>query len=624
MKTENIISLENITKQYPDKILWEESSFGIHKGDKIGLMGVNGCGKTTFLKILTGKEHPDSGTITVQNNLKIGYLCQIPELDQQLSIYEQIYHSDNPEFQLLREYNKLIETASLYPHDEFMLLQQKLMDEMERKQVWGIEVRAKSVLNRLGFDDITKKIATLSGGQKRRVDLAQVIIDEPDLLILDEPTNHLDMDTIEWLQEFLINFKGTIIFVTHDRYFLDAVSNMIMEIDSGKIRFYEGNYSYYLERKQLELVDLQRKETRRKAQLSKELKWLNRGAKARATKPKDHIERVKELIDKSYLTENQELDISFQTKRFGKTILEIKNITFGYDKPLLKNFSHVFQKFERIGVIGKNGCGKTSLLKTVLGELEPLEGNIKVGANTVFSYYRQEDKDMDPKLTVLEYIQQQAEFIRTKDGVQHSASDMLDKFLFSGKTQYSKLGSLSGGEKKRLNLLRSLMFGSNFIILDEPTNDLDIRTLEILEDYLDAYDGCLLVVSHDRFLLDRVTDFLFIFEEGNGVRKFPGNYSDYLLVKRYYEEEKERKPEVKREITRAVKKMSYKDSRELELVHQKIEELEGTKLALNNKLATESATLTLDDYSAISNQLNSIEDELIELLIKWEELESKV
>lgn len=626
---ENIISIENLHKSFPDKPICKNASFGIHRGDKIGLIGINGCGKSTFLKMLVDREPVDEGKITMRNNLKIGYLPQIPELNQEATIFEQIYFSDNPKFVMLRKYHDLLDNLGKQPElqDELAALEQKMI----AAGVWEIETRARKYLSILGFEDFTQKVKVLSGGQKRRLDLARMMIDDPDVLILDEPTNHLDIDTIEWFQDFLANFDGSVIFVTHDRYFLDTVSTRIMEIEAGEIRFFDGNYSFYLKQKELLIVDVQRKETRRKAQLSKEMKWLQRGAKARSSKPKNHIDRVKELIDKSYLTTNQDMDISFQSKRMGKTILELNNAGKSYgDKELFQDFNHIFQKMERIGVIGANGCGKTTLLRLITEEVEPDEGKIKQGMNTHFAYFKQDSEDFDKDMSVLDYIRSSADNIRTEDGVLHSASEMLQRFLFEGKMQHSKIRSLSGGERKRLYLLKSLMFGSNFIILDEPTNDLDIQTLEILEDYLDAFRGCLLVVSHDRFFLDRVVDYLFIFEEDK-IIKFPGNYSDYLLVKRFKEEEKKElldanklaAKQIEKQTKVPSKRLSFNETRELEQLETKMAELEEENSSLTNEIETNAANLKSDDFSRITSRQQDISDELEELEMRWLELEEK-
>jgi len=620
--SKNIISVETIAKSFSDKMICRLETFGINENEKIGLIGVNGCGKTTLLRMLVGLDTPDSGSITFRKNIKIGYLPQIPVLDPDLSIYEQIYYSDNPNFKLLRQYNKLIsdqtETGSAY---------HELIQKIETSGGWEIEHKARSYLSKLGFHDQNLKTGILSGGQKRRLDLVRVLMDEPNILILDEPTNHLDLDTIEWFQEYLINYNGIVIFVTHDRYFLDAVSNRIMEINEGSIRFYDGNYSHYIRRKDQEINDLSRKESRRQAQLKKELKWLQRGARARTSKPKNHLDRVKELIDKSYLSSNAELDISFQTKRMGKTILELHDVAKKYDKKeLFSHFSHVFQKMERIGIIGANGCGKTTLLKLISREEDPSSGRIKVGQNTHFTYFKQDADEFSRNIKVIDYIREYADNIRTADGQLHSAKEMLERFLFDGKMQQSKVFSLSGGERKRLYLLKSLMFGNNFIILDEPTNDLDIRTLEILEDYLDAYKGCILVVSHDRFFLDRTVDYMFIFEEDR-IIKFPGNYSDYLLVKRFREGEekssvieKKAKKNLVKKSAQSDNKLNFNEKRELENLASQLAEHEKEKHEIEVRIEKEAASLKPEDFTILSRRIIELELLLDKKTLRWLEL----
>ncbi|MBN1326903.1 MAG: ABC-F family ATP-binding cassette domain-containing protein, partial [Candidatus Cloacimonetes bacterium] len=603
-------------KSFADKEICRNSSFGIHEFDKIGLIGINGCGKSTLLKILAQQENPDNGQITIRKAVSVGYLPQIPDLIPDLTVYEQIYFSEHPVFTLLREYHDFLRSPQANDQNQL----QNLTNKLDSCNAWDIEIKAKSILTRLGLTDFDAPTQILSGGQRRRLDLARVLLDDHDLLLLDEPTNHLDIDTIEWFQEYLFNYNGAVIFVTHDRYFLDAVCNRILEIESGILRFYEGNYSNYLKRKELEIIDRERKETRRKSQLSKELKWLQRGARARTSKPKNHVERVKELIDKSYLISNAEMDISFQTQRLGKTILELKNISKSYDSlRLFESFNYTFQKLDRIGIIGANGCGKTTLLRILTGEELPDAGNVKVGVNTRFSYFKQEENDFNADLKVIDYIRQQADNIRTADGNLHSSGEMLEKFLFTGKMQQNKLRSLSGGERKRLYLLKSLMFGSNFMILDEPTNDLDIQTLEILEDYLDAFKGCLLVVSHDRFFLDRVTDYLFIFEKDR-IIKFPGNYSDYLLVKRYREDE-QKDPDFAEEgigkLTSRTQKLSYKEKREKDELEKAIADLEKTQKQLEKKLVEEASLLSPEDFSNISEDLRITAEKLDNFIDRW-------
>ena len=616
----NIFSCETVSKAFAEKIICTKQSFGIHEHDKIGLIGINGCGKSTLLKMLHGIEPIDEGTITLRNEIKVNYLPQIPDLNPENTVMEELYFSNQEDFKRLRKYYQKLKEL-----EHGRSSQQEIDDiirTIDAADGWKIENTARSYLSKLGLEEENKPISQLSGGQKRKLDLVRVLMDEADVLLLDEPTNHLDIESIEWLQDFLANFGGTIIFITHDRYFLDVVSTKIMEISQGNIRFYEGNYSFYLRKKEMEQIDLERKETRRQAQLKKEIKWLQRGAKARTSKPKNHLDRVRELIDKSYLTNDSELNISFQTKRLGKTILELKKVSKQYDsKVLFKDFQHIFQKKERIGLIGPNGCGKTTLLKVITQEIEATNGFVKKGLHTKFAYFRQDQEDFDGDKSVLQYIQDYANYIRTKDGVLHSSREMLERFLFDGKMQQSKLRSLSGGERKRLYLLRSLMFGSNFIILDEPTNDLDIKTLEILEDYLDAFDGCLLVVSHDRYFLDRTVDYLFVFEK-KGIRKFPGNYSDYLLVKRYYEEEKVEKKNTK-PVKNKTNKLSYNEKRELQNLEKRLEDIEKQLNFLHTKIEKEAATLTSDDFTKVTEEMSDFEQEKEKLETRWLELSEK-
>ncbi len=582
---EVLLTLEDVSCLYGERIILQGVSFGIHSSEKIGIVGINGSGKTTLLRIISGLIKPNTGTVTMRKDLKVCLLEQDPVYISELSVLQHTFPVAG-----------------------------EIKDEYHYK----------SILSRLGINNFDEKMGNLSGGQRRKADLARVLAAEPDLLLLDEPTNHLDLETIEWLQNYLANAGKAVIFVTHDRYFLDAVATKIIEIERTKLFYYEGNYSAYIRGKLIRATDNKRKETRRQAQLKKELDWLNRGAKARTSKPKDHIDRVKELLSKSYLISHQDLDISFQIDRLGKTILELHRLSKSYSgKVLFTDIEHNFQNMERIGIIGPNGCGKTTLLKIIVGEEKPDSGTVKTGANTHFAYYKQDDDSFDPNLTVYEYIAQFAEVIKNAEGNKVTATEMLKRFLFDGKMQQMKLGALSGGERKRLYLLKALMFGANFIIMDEPTNDLDIRTLEILEDYLDAFKGCLLIVSHDRFFLDRTVDYLFIFQDGK-LRKFAGNYSDYLLVKRFEQDATEEKKEpVITRPKRIAKGLSYNEQREFGLLEKEIEKIESELLELESRLNDFANPLSPKDYYHISISMQELENRHQELLTRWLELSDK-
>jgi len=583
-----LISAENLSRQIGCRTIISPVTFGIHRGNRIGLIGINGSGKSTLLKLLSGIDVPSGGVIISRRDIRIDYLPQDPEFDDNHTALDHIIPR-----------HKLSTDSDIHKYE--------------------------AILTMLGVTDYNRPLSIMSGGQKRKTDLARVLVNEPDILLLDEPTNHLDLETIEWLQTYLANDSITLILVTHDRYFLDAVCNMIIEIERTQLYFYQGNYADFIKAKLLRETDINRKETRRQAQLKKELDWLNRGAKARTSKPKNHVDRVRELLSKSYLVNEKDLDISFTTHRLGKTILQLHKISKSYDGNLLfSDFEHNFLPRERIGIIGANGCGKTTLLRIITNEEESDSGIIKVGINTRFAYYRQEEIEIDGNLTVYEYIAKSAEVIKTKDGTKLTATEMLKRFLFDTKMQQMRISSLSGGEKKRLYLLNSLLFGANFIILDEPTNDLDIRTLEILEDYLDAFDGCLLVVSHDRFFLDRTIDFLFIFD-GDTIRKFAGNYSDYLLVKRFNDGDKSNQrssPVTMMRPARAIKGLSYNEKRELDILEREIERIEQTIQEIEDRLTLPDLAYT--NYTELSKRLDELNIDHSNAFDRWSILINKL
>lgn len=576
-----ILTSENLSVSFGDKLIFDSDNWGLHEGDKLGILGVNGSGKSTLLRTIAGKITPNKGEITLRSGLKLAYLEQDPLTDLNQSVLDHVIPIDADE-------------------EEYYY---------------------KAILSRLGLELFDSPLRILSGGQRRKADLAKALALKPDLLLLDEPTNHLDLESIEWLQEYLIDGKLSLIFVTHDRYFLDSVCNRILNIERGKFYFYEGNYSAYLQGKLLRETDLKRKETRRQAQLSKELVWLQRGAKARSSKPKHHVDRVKELLSKSYLISDQDLHLSFQTDRLGKTILELHKLRKAYDDNLLfSDLDYNFQPLDRIGLVGPNGCGKTTLLNIITGETKADSGSIKIGQNTNFAYYKQDEESFDPEKRVYDYIAQYAETVRTADGSKVSLTEMLNRFLFDGKMQQAKLSTLSGGERKRLFLLKSLLFGTNFIILDEPTNDLDIRTLEVLEDYLDSFRGCLLVVSHDRYFLDRCVDYLFVMENGK-VRKFAGNYSDYLLVKRFEAEEVEEAKKPVERPKRITKGLNYNEQREFALLEEQIEKLENKITEIEKSLG--EGKLSFEEYENMAKQLSELHEAHDNSTIRWIELSDK-
>ena len=497
----NLLSLENITKAYTERVLLDGASFFLQEGEKVGIIGINGTGKSTLLKLAAGLEEPDTGSCTKANHVVIRYLPQTPEFDDSCTVWEHV--------------------------------EKKISESTQ----WDMEGEAKSMLQTLGIVRLEQKISELSGGQRKRLALAEILMQPCDILVLDEPTNHLDHAMVAWLEDYLKRWRGSLIMVTHDRYFLDSVSNRIVEIDKGKIYSYDTNYSGFLElkaqREEMEAAT----ERKRQSILRVELEWVKRGARARSTKQKARLERYEEMKNQHGPQSDGQVSMSSITTRMGNTTIEIDGISKSYGgHTFIRDFSYIFLKNDRVGFVGTNGCGKTTLMKLLAGREEPDSGSIKVGQTIRIGYYSQEIETskeagiayMDPKMRVIDYIRETAEFVRTEDGL-ISASAMLERFLFPPQAQYSLIGKLSGGERRRLNLLRVLMESPNVLILDEPTNDLDISTLTILEDYLDHYQGIVIVVSHDRYFLDRTVNRIFAFEDGGVLRQYEGGYTDYAL-----------------------------------------------------------------------------------------------
>ena len=500
----NILSLENITHSYTERKLFDEASFYLHEGEKVGVIGINGTGKSTLLKIMAGLEIPDEGQVIKAANMMIHYLPQNPIFNEEDTVLESVQN---------------------------MIHHHANEDEL---------VKAKTMMTRLGITDFEQKTSELSGGQRKRLALVSVLIIPCDILILDEPTNHLDSEMAEWLENQLRGFRGALVMVTHDRYFLDSVTNRIIELDKGKIYSYNEKYSGFLERKAEREASAKASERKRQSILRKEIEWMQRGARARSTKQKAHIQRYENLKNQKGIVQDEKIELSSIKSRMGKTTIELENISKAYDcKVLINDFSYNFLKGDRVGFVGKNGCGKTTLMKIIDGRIEPDSGSVNIGQTIKIGYYTQELENnkeagiayMNPDDRVIDYIKNTAEFVRTEEGLV-SASVMLERFLFEPSQQYSKIEKLSGGEKRRLNLLRVLMEAPNVLILDEPTNDLDIETMTILEDYLDSFDGIVITVSHDRYFLDRVVRRIFSFEENGVIDQYEGGYTDYINRKK--------------------------------------------------------------------------------------------
>ncbi|WP_455716235.1 ABC-F family ATP-binding cassette domain-containing protein [Anaerosporobacter sp.] len=543
----NLLTIDKVTKSYTDKILFKEISLGIQEGDKIGVIGINGTGKSTLLKIIAGIEEADTGEVTTGRNIKIEYLAQQPEFDIAKNILENVM----------------------------------LQDQDSHEKDWNKEADAKAMLDKLGIRDYDGRVDVLSGGQRKRLALVRAILNPADILVLDEPTNHLDNDMAEWLEKYLNQYRGAIIMVTHDRYFLDMVTNRIVEIDNGNLYSYVGGYSSFLElkaqREEMELAT----ERKNKSLYRQDLEWMMRGARARSTKQKAHIERFEQLRDREKPKETATVEMNSVSSRLGKKTIELHEVSKAYgDKILFRDFTYIFLKNDRIGIIGKNGCGKSTLLKVINGIVELDSGYVEIGETVKIGYFSQENEEMDPNIKVIDYIKSVAEYITTNEG-SITASQMLEKFLFTGAMQYSLIGKLSGGEKRRLYLLYILMSAPNVLILDEPTNDLDIQTLTILEHYLDTFQGIVVTVSHDRYFLDRMVSRIFAFEGDGIVKQYEGGYSDYHLAKGddVTEEMKPEKPKEEKKIYQKDRsnqiKFTYNEQKEYDTIDDDIAKLES-------------------------------------------------
>ncbi|WP_353095411.1 ABC-F family ATP-binding cassette domain-containing protein [Tissierella praeacuta] len=613
----NLISIENLSKAYSEKQLFKDINFGINDGDKIGLIGVNGTGKTTFLKIIAGIEEPDCGRVIKGNDVNIEYLPQDIDFDLELTVVEQVFKGNSKNIQLVRKYEEAIMNPST-KSEEIL----RLTEKMDEANAWDLESEAKAVLTQLGITNFNEKIGNLSGGQRKRVALASALINPCELLILDEPTNHLDNTTIDWLEEYLSRRKGGLLMITHDRYFLDRVVNQIIELDKGNIYSYSGNYNYFLEKK-LEREEIEvASERKRQSLLRKELAWMMRGARARSTKQKARIERFNDLNNRELELSNEKLDISVGGTRLGRKIIEINNIEKSFDgKKVIDDFSYVVLRDDRVGILGPNGSGKSTLMNIISSKLEPDKGTVDIGETVKIGAFSQENLNMDNNLRAIEFIKEGGEYIETSDGEKISASQMMERFLFPKELQWTPIGKLSGGEKRRLHLLRVLIEAPNVLLLDEPTNDLDIATLTVLEEYIEEFPGAVIIVSHDRYLLDKVVDKLFVFE-GNG--KIVGYTGNYEYFKEIYKAEKEnnqienkteKKEKEKPKENNKSLKFSYNEQREWNEIDDIIAKLEDDIVQIDMKIEEYST-----DYSKLQELMTKkekIEKTLEEKMERW-------
>ena len=616
----NLITLENISKSYSEKKLLEDISLGINDKEKIGLIGVNGTGKSTLLKIIAGAEIPDDGTITKANKVRIEYLPQNPYYDENATVLEQVFKGTCEEMKIIGDYQDVLDKINKSYDEKLNDRLLKLQEKMDALNLWDLESSAKTVLTKLGIKDFNQKVKELSGGQRKRVSLASALITPCELLILDEPTNHLDNDTIDWLETYLNSFKGSILMITHDRYFLDRVTNRILELDKGILYSYEGNYSVFLEKKMNRLQLAESMEAKRQNLLRKELAWVRRGAKARTTKQKARLQRFDELSNKNDYTPEDKLEISVGSSRLGKKIIEIENLSKSFDgRTFIDNLDYTLARTDRIGIVGRNGLGKSTLIRLLNGELKPDSGTISIGETVKIGCFNQDTSKMHPEMRAIDYIKEESDYITTADGHKITASQMCEKFLFNGTLQYTHIKNLSGGEKRRLQLLRVLMMAPNVLLLDEPTNDLDIDTLSRLEDYLDDFNGVLICVSHDRYFLDRVCNKIFAYEGRGKINIYTGNYSDYLDYRQQeniefeefedkVKEEKPKAPKKEKPKAKNKPKFSYNEQREFDTIDEDIEKLEDKIASLEedtSKYATDFTKLQeiMDEKTKLENEL---------------------
>lgn len=625
----NLLSVNNLSKSYGDRVLFTKISFGINDGDKVALVAKNGSGKSTLFKILKGKEIADSGEVVFRKDITVSFLDQDIVLNENLSIIDHVFSTENKLSTCIKNYEKALKLSEEGHASAANLLEMALRD-MNEQNAWDYEKTIKEILSRLELNDVDQKIKTLSGGQKKRLALAQVLINKPDLLIMDEPTNHLDIDMIEWLEHYIAKEQISILLVTHDRYFLDEVCNTVIELDGGKLYEYKGNYEYFVVKKAEREQMLNAEIDKARNLFRRELEWVRKMPKARGTKAKARVDAFDDVAQKAKQKRiDKQVELSVKMERLGSKILELVKISKSFgSKKILEPFTYTFKKGEKIGIIGKNGVGKSTFLNILQGIEQVDSGKVQTGETVVFGYYSQAGSKVSEDKRVIEVVRDIADFIPLANGTQLSASQLLTRFNFPPDMQYNYVSKLSGGEKRRLYLLTVLQKNPNFLILDEPTNDLDIVTLQVLEEFLADFRGCVLIVSHDRYFIDKLVDHVFVFE-GNGVIKdYPGNYTEYREWKQEQKEESklpknEPAPVKPLEIKPVpdAKRLSYKEQRELELIEKEIGDLEQKKIQLENILST---TTEYEALQKLSTDLKLNNEVLEEKTMRWLELQEKM
>lgn len=616
----NYLSVELVSKSYAEKVLFKDISFGIDQGQKVAIVAKNGSGKTSLLNCLNGKDVPDAGKIVYRNDIQVGYLRQEEDYNPEHSIIETVFESQTEELQLLKRYQEC-------------MLDEKRMGELEEisnriseLNAWDTESFIKEVLSKLHLEDLSQKVGMLSGGQKRRLALAKVIIERPQMLILDEPTNHLDVEMIEWLEEYISGASITLLMVTHDRYFLERVCDEILELDGGVLYRYKGNYSYYLQKREERQINQQANIDKAKNLLSKELEWMRRQPKARTTKSKARIDDFYETKEAaSQKIDHSKVQINVQMERMGNKILEFHNVSKAFgEKKILTKWSYLFKRKERVGLVGANGAGKTTLLNLITENLQPDSGKIITGETIVYGYYNQKGLELKEDKRVIEVIKDIAEYLPIGGGKKITAVQLLEKFLFAPSSHYQYVSTLSGGERKRLYLITILMKNPNFLILDEPTNDLDIFTLQVLEDYLLSFEGCLIVVSHDRYFMDKLVDHIFVLNGDGTIKDIIGNYNEYrdYREEQIVEKRKEKAVEAERVKTNKTKQLSFNEKKEFEKLDAEIPLLETKRNELSTVL--EKGTLPYEEIEKVSAQLIQLSEEIDEKTLRWLELAALV